>query len=100
MNNLNSCILEGTMSSAPDGKGKFCVATERTYKNADGEVATKRTHIFVVADGRLGELVSSKFEKNRGIRIVGRLQTDERGRAEIYAEHIEFKPIFKTAENN
>ena len=45
-------------------------------------------------------MYADKFKRGRKVRIVGRLQNDNRGRAEIFAEHIEFKPIFETAENN
>ena len=104
-NDINSCIIEGTMGKAPDENGKFYVVTKRVYKNeTTGEKLVQRTHIFVVANGNFKKIAEQNYAKDRGIRIVGRLQTDRRGRAEIYAEHIEFKPVFdinatKTAED-
>lgn len=100
MNNVNSVIVEGEMGNVPNEDGKCYVISTRTFKNDLGEMETTRSHFFVVIKDRLAEMYTNKFTRGRGVRIVGRLQNDNRGRAEIFAEHIEFKPIFKTAENN
>lgn len=101
MNNVNSVIVEGEMGNVPNEDGKCYVISTRTFKNDLGEMETTRSHFFVVIKGRLAEMYVNKFTRGREVRIVGRLQNDNRGRAEIFAEHIEFKPIFnKSAENN
>jgi single-stranded DNA-binding protein len=100
MNDINSVIVEGEMGTVPNDDGKCYVIVTRTFKNDLGEKETTRTHFFVVIKGRLAEMYADKFKRGRKVRIVGRLQNDNRGRAEIFAEHIEFKPIFETAENN
>lgn len=100
MNDICSVIVEGEMGNVPNDDGKCYVIVTRTFKNELGELETKRTHFFVVIKGKLAEMYADKFKRGRKVRIVGRLQNDNRGRAEIFAEHIEFKPIFETAENN
>lgn len=92
MNDINSLIIEGEMGSIPNDDGKCYVIVTRTFKNELGEVETIRNHFFVVVKGRLAEVYADKFKRGRKVRIVGRLQNDKRGRAEIVAEHIEFKP--------
>lgn len=94
MNDLNSVLVEGEMGNVPNDDGKCYVIVTRTFKNGLGEVETTRSHFFVVIKGRLAEMYIGKFKRGRKVRIVGRLQNDNRGRAEIFAEHIEFKPIF------
>lgn len=94
MNDLNSVIVEGEMGNVPNDDGKCYVIVTRTFKNGLGEVETTRSHFFVVIKGRLAEMYADKFKRGRKVRIVGRLQNDNRGRAEILAEHIEFKPTF------
>ena len=94
MNDLNSIIVEGEMGNVPNDDGKCYVIVTRTFKNELGEVETTRNHFFVAIKGRLAEMYTDKFKRGRKVRIVGRLQNDNRGRAEIFAEHIEFKPTF------
>lgn len=89
---LNSCIIEGSMGSLPDENGKFYITHDRSSKNSQGEEIVCKSHFFVMVNGKMREIVSNSFEKGRSIRIVGHLKTDEKGRAEIMAEHIEFKP--------
>ena len=100
MNDINSVIVEGEMGTVPNDDGKCYVIVTRTFKDELGEVEKTRNHFFVVIKGRLAEMYADKFKRGRKVRIVGRLQNDNRGRAEIFAEHIEFKPIFETAEND
>jgi single-stranded DNA-binding protein len=97
MNDINSVIVEGEMGNVPNDDGKCYVIVTRTFKNGLAEFETTRNHFFVVIKGRLAESYTDKFKKGRKVRIVGRLKNDNRGRAEIFAEHIEFKPNFDTA---
>jgi len=94
MNDLNSVIVEGEMGSVPNDDGKCYVIVTRISKDGLGRVETTRNHFFVVLKGGLAEAYTDKFKRGRKVRIVGRLQNDKRGRAEIFAEHIEFKPVF------
>lgn len=94
MNDINSVIVEGEMGTVPNDDGKCYVIVTRTFKNELDEKETTRSHFFIVIKGRLAEMYADKFKRGRKVRIVGRLQNDNRGRAEIFAEHIEFKPTF------
>lgn len=99
MNTINSLIIEGEINKLPDENGKFYIKTVRHSKNENGDFVDTTSHFFVVAGGGLLDFVKKHYQKGRGIRIVGRLQNDERGRAEILAEHIEYKPCYIKAES-
>ena len=111
MNSLNSIILEGNIVQEPvlreTSKGThvctFSIMCMRTYKQ--NENYEKEISFFNIdAWGKLAELSVKNGTKGRGVRIVGRLKQsrwvdpDEKNRSKIsvVAEHVEFKPVFKT----
>ncbi len=108
MNMLNSIIIEGTVSTKPEPTKDvyaFGIACDRYYKNANGENQKETSCFDVVTYGAMAEIANKECQVGRGVRIVGRLkQTVETGsdgkhlsKVVVVAEHIEFKPMAKTA---
>jgi len=116
MNNLNSILIEGTLTRDPvlknTAKGtalcNLCLASNRYFKQENGY--EKEVSFFdVEAWSKLAEACYARGKKGRGVRVVGRLKqsrwNDTEGknhsRISIVAEHIEFRPDFKkkNAEN-
>jgi len=109
MNSLNSILLEGNLTHAPESKQlpkgstvcNFTVASNRFYKL--GESFQKEVSFFDVETwSGLAERCSGELDKGRGVRVVGRLKQDrwidtegqQRSKIKIVAEHVEFKPQF------
>lgn len=114
MNNLNSLIVEGTITKVdvnrPQSGGVTAVITlavERNFKDSDGKTVAETEEFDAVAYGRLADCLEREAEAGRGVRVVGRLSqrkwadTDGRWHSGIAvaAEHIEFKPR-KASESN
>ena len=106
MNSLNSILLEGNLTRAPECKQlprgsvvcQFTVASNRFHKS--GEDLEKEVSYFdVEAWSGLAERCSNELDKGRGVRVVGRLKQDRwvdadghnRSKIKIVAEHVEFK---------
>lgn len=116
MNALNQIILEGNITRELEAKDlptgtKVCtlpIAVNRRYKAADGNYADEVSYFEVDTFGNLAETCVKWCPKGRGVRVVGRLKqnrwTDEEGKnhskVKVIAEHIEFKPMFKKAEDS
>ena len=114
MNALNQIILEGNVVRQPERKSckngaSFCripIAVNRRYKDSAGSYVDEVSYFDVATFGQTAELCEKWCPKGRGIRIVGRLkqttmQTEDgkkRNIIEIIAEHVDFKPIPKKAE--
>ncbi|MBW8003771.1 MAG: single-stranded DNA-binding protein [Planctomycetes bacterium] len=114
MNNLNSILLEGNLVKDPElsysSKGtpvcNFSVASNRYYKQGD-ETNEEVSYFDVTTWSRLAEVCNEYLTKGRGVRIVGRLKQDRwddqegktRSKVHIVAEHVEFKPKFKSKED-
>jgi len=111
MNSLNSILLEGNLVRDPESKTlpsgsqvcNFSIATNRFWKQNDA--LEKETSYFdVEAWARLGQTCADTLRKGRGVRVVGRLKQDRwqdtdgknRSKIKVVAEHVEFKPMFKT----
>ncbi|NOY07858.1 MAG: single-stranded DNA-binding protein [Spirochaetes bacterium] len=113
MNNLNSVLIEGNLVRDPElsytQKGtpvcKFTVATNRFFKQ-DEEYQREVSYFDITTWSRLAEVCGEYIAKGRGVRIVGRLKQDRwedaegnmRSKVQIVAEHVEFKPQPKEAE--
>jgi single-strand DNA-binding protein len=110
MNNLNSILIEGTLTKDPmtrqTTKGtticNFSLASNRFYKQDTG--LEKEVSFFDVETwAKLAESCGNKGKKGRGVRVVGRLKQDRwvgtdgknHSRIVIVAEHVEFRPEFK-----
>ena len=114
MNNLNSILLEGNLVADPDlrytPKGaavcSFCVACNRFYKQEE-ELQKEVSYFDVTAWNRQAEVCNEYLTKGRGVRVVGRLKQDRwedaegktRSKVHVVAEHVEFKPKFKSDSN-
>ena len=107
MNNINSVLLEGYLTSDPELAWKpkgFPICTFElgcTRYQKDGKEMLKEVSFFEIqVSGKMGELCAEKLKAHRGVRVVGRLKaeqwTDDRGdrhyRVYVVAEHVEFKP--------
>ncbi len=114
MNNLNSILLEGNLVKDPElsysSKGtpvcNFSVASNRYYKQGD-ETHEEVSYFDITTWSKLAEVCNEYLTKGRGVRIVGRLKQDRwndqegktRSKVHIVAEHVEFKPKFKSKED-
>ncbi len=111
MNNLNSILLEGNLVAdpglryTPSGAPvcSFCVACNRYFKQEE-ELQQEVSYFDITTWNRLAEVCNEYLSKGRGVRVVGRLKQDRwedqegktRSKVHIVAEHVEFKPKFKT----
>jgi single-strand DNA-binding protein len=110
MNNLNSILLEGTLTKDPvlrsttNGTAicNLSIATNRFYKQANN--TEKEVSFFDVETwSKLAENCNNLGSKGRGCRVVGRLKQERwndsdgkpRSKVIIVAEHVEFKPEYK-----
>ena len=105
MNMLNSLIIEGTVEevkkSAAISTVSMTIKSIRNYKDSDGNVQDEISYFDIECYGNLADAVEKCAEKDRGVRIIGRLKqkrwTDASGKIcskiVVIAEHIEFKPM-------
>ena len=109
MNQLNSILLEGTLTIDPITTGfpeqnenscLFHIESNRAEKVNDRTMNVKSL-FSVMANEKLSENCVNNLSLGRGVRVVGRLKTrideDHKEIPEVYimAEHIEFKPTIK-----
>lgn len=113
MNNLNSVLIEGNLTKDPElaytPKGtpvcRFSIATNRFYKQEE-EYQKEVSYFDVTVWAKQAEVCSEYLNKGRGVRVVGRLKQDRwqnqegdnRSKVLIVAEHVEFRPMKKSAE--
>ena len=105
--NLNKAILYGNLTRDPEIKtlpggstvANFSVATNRVWKDKNGEKKQDVEFHNIVAFGRTAELVNQYMKKGHGIFVEGRIQTrswEKDGRknyrTEIIAETVQFGP--------
>jgi len=106
---LNKVFLYGNLTKDPEMKAipsgmkvvNFGLATNRTYKDRDGNRKENTEFHNVVAFGKQAELIAQYLKKGRGIFVDGRLQTrswDDKAtgakkyRTEIIVENFQFGP--------
>jgi len=110
MNNLNSILIEGTLTRDADfrntAKGtpvcNFSLASNRFYRQ-DNCMEKEVSFFDVESWSKLAEVCREKAHKGRGVRVVGRLKQERwngndgktKSRVVIVAEHVEFRPEFK-----
>lgn len=101
---LNKAMIIGNLTRDPElrqttGGQSVCsfgVATNRQWKNAQGERQEQAEYHNIVAWGRLAEICSQYLQKGRKVYVDGRLQTRDwegqdgvkRYRTEIVAENM------------
>ncbi len=112
MKSLNSLIIEGNMvrepvlKTTPNGTPlcTFSIAANRSYKK-DNSFIQETSYFDIETWANLAKLCNENGAKGRGVRVVGRIKQDrwvgtdgkKYNKVKIIAEHVEFKPIFKTA---
>jgi single-strand DNA-binding protein len=86
MGNFNKVTLLGNLTRDPELEelgenrekkvAKFTVAVNREAPKADGEKSRQVSYIDCKAYGKLGEAISSYFQKGRPILVDGRLKQE------------------------
>ena len=96
MNNINSCVVDGTIVKAM-GKHFPSLVIENVRHHKDDEgVFIEKTLIKVECYGALAEVTKKYGKVGRGISIVGSLRNSGSADALVLAaEHIEFKSMNK-----
>lgn len=104
---LNKVLLYGNLTRDPELKAlpsgqqvaSFGLATNRSFKNREGQQQEQTEYHNIVAFGRTAEVMGQYLKKGRGIYIEGRLQTrswDKDGqkqyRTEIIVDSFQFGP--------
>src|SRR3990167_2505330 len=106
--NLNKVFIMGNLTRDPELKtlpsgslvANFGIATNRVWKNQQGEKQEEVQFHNIVVFGRQAEIVKQYLTKGRMVMIEGRLRTNnweakdgtKRSRTEIIAEQIQFGP--------
>ncbi|RJO61571.1 single-stranded DNA-binding protein [candidate division WS5 bacterium] len=106
MQNVNLAIVMGNLTRDPELRytpngqpvTSFGVATNRSWKDANGEKKDEVEFHEVVVWGKLAELCSQYLNKGRKVHVMGRLQTRswegqdgaKRQKTEIVAQDIAF----------
>ena len=112
MNNLNTVLMEGTLTRDPQREDttaefsmcKLVMANNRYFYGKERKWVKDSSYFYVYVYGPVAEACLRYLKKGRGIRVVGRLKqhswkgNDGYWRERIYliAEHIEFQPEKKT----
>ncbi len=107
MLSLNKTMLIGNATRDPElkyipsGQGvcNFSIATNRRFKNAQGDIQEETQYHDLVAWGKLAELISQMVKKGNKVYVEGRLQTrqwdapdgSKRSRTEVVLE--QFVPL-------
>ncbi|OHA15581.1 MAG: single-stranded DNA-binding protein [Candidatus Taylorbacteria bacterium RIFCSPLOWO2_12_FULL_43_20] len=105
---INKAILYGNLTRDPELKSlpsgiqvaSFGVATNRVYKDKDGNKKEQADFHNIVAFGRQGELAAQYLKKGSGVFVEGRMQTrswdaqdgQKKYRTEVVADRIQFGP--------
>ena len=115
---LNRAQIYGNLTKSPELKAlpsgakvrSFSVATNRVYKDKDGNKKEEAEFHNVVVFGKQAETSAMYLKKGQGVLVEGRIQTrswedkttgDKKYRTEIIAESVQFGPKVggNTAEN-
>ena len=83
MNSLNKVQLIGNVTATPEIKetpsgqkvASFSLATNRTYKDANGEKQDQAEYHNIVVWGKLADITEQYVTKGKKLYIEGRLQT-------------------------
>lgn len=104
---LNKAFLYGNLTRDPEIRAlpsgqqvaSFSIATNRTYKDKEGNKKDATEFHNVVAFGRLADLIGQYMKKGRPIFVEGRIQTrswekdgEKKYRTEIVVENFQFGP--------
>lgn len=105
---INKAILYGNLTRDPEMKAlpsgiqvtNFSLATNRVYKDKDGNRQENTDYHNVVVFGRQAETVNQYLKKGSGAYVEGRMQTrswdgpdgQKRYRTEVIADRVQFGP--------
>jgi single-strand DNA-binding protein len=106
---LNKVFLYGNLTRDPELRAlpsgaqvaSFSIATNRTYKDKDGNKQEQVEFHNVVAFGRLAETIGQYMKKGRPMFVEGRIQTrswddknsgEKKYRTEIVVDNFQFGP--------
>lgn len=104
---LNKVFLYGNLTRDPELRAlpsgqqvaSFSIATNRTYKNKEGQKQEAVEFHNIVAFGRLADLIGQYLRKGRPVFVEGRLQTrswekdgEKKYRTEIVVDNFQFGP--------
>jgi hypothetical protein len=99
LNDLNSILLEGTVSGKPcvDGEGEakrcsFVVSSLRYVENGENTRKQETRVCVMVRNSAMVQAVLKHVYDGRNLRIVGWIAVDEDGCVYIEAEHVEYRP--------
>jgi single-strand DNA-binding protein len=110
---LNKIILYGNLTRDPELKAlpsgqnvvSFSVATNRDWKDKDGQKKEATEFHNVVAFGRTADVIGQYFKKGRPIYVEGRIQTRswekdgaKQYRTEVIVENFQFGPSANTTD--
>ncbi len=102
---LNKAILIGNLTRDPEIKAlpsgikvcSFAIATNRTFKDKEGNRKDATEYHNIVVFGRVAELVAQYLKKGSQAYVEGRLQTrtweqngEKKYRTEVVAETVQF----------
>ncbi len=102
---LNKVFLYGNLTRDPELRAlpsgqqvaSFALATNRTYKNKDGEKQESVEYHNIVAFGKQADVIGQYLKKGRPVFIEGRIQTrswekegEKKYRTEIVVENFQF----------
>ncbi len=102
---LNKVLLYGNLTRDPEMRAlpsgqqvaSFSIATNRTYKNKDGQKQEAVEYHNVVAFGRQAEVIGQYLKKGRPVFVEGRIQTrswekdgNKQYRTEVVIENFQF----------
>lgn len=106
---LNKTFLFGNLTRDPEMKSlpngtavtQFSIATNRVYKDAQGQKQEQTEYHNIVVFGRQAETSAQYLKKGQGVMIEGRIQTrswddkvtgEKKYRTEIVADAVQFGP--------
>jgi single-strand DNA-binding protein len=104
---LNKALLYGNLTRDPELRAlpsgqqvaSFSIATNRTFKNKEGQTQDQTEYHNVVAFGRQAEVIGQYMKKGRPIFVEGRIQTrsweadgKKNYRTEIVIDSFQFGP--------
>lgn len=105
---INKAIIYGNLTRDPELKSlpsgmkvaTFSIATNRVYKDRDGNKQESTDYHNVVVFGRQAETTTQYLKKGSGVFVEGRMQTrswdaqdgTKRYRTEVVADRVQFGP--------
>ncbi len=104
---LNKAFLYGNLTRDPELRAlpsgqqvaSFSIATNRTYKNKDGQQQDQTEYHNIVAFGRQAEVIGQYLKKGRPVFLEGRIQTrsweaegKKNYRTEVVVDNFQFGP--------